>query len=389
MRLKDRDDAARVLRSGRFEGGLYFDRMMSVVVDDANPGFAPLEFEASRYPAKTCDRFCCDFERNTDFKHDRDCGEGVFDVVGARERKVHRADLRAFVLDGKLHSQLTRLNVLCAKVRVAVDAVTHHPTFDLVGERANPCMVCAKNCRTPERQVVRETEERVFEGAHPAVVVEVVGVDVRHDGNARVEMEERAVALVGFGNQPVALANHGTARSPCAALYPAANECGGVVSRFDEDMRHKRSRSRLAVSSRYRDALFSAHGFGEHFRARDDGDPSAPGFDDLRISSVDRGRANDDVGFLQMGRVVSDADLNARRAQVVDHATGGEVRTTDFESTVVHQFCDPAHADATDSNKVQMFDPVLQGDAAPAATWLGPASTSSMHFMTMSWAALG
>ena len=90
-----------------------------------------------------------------------------------------------------------------------------------------------------------------------------------------------------------------------------------------------------------------------------------------------------------MGRVVSNADLNARRAQVVDHTTVGEVRTTDFESTVVHQFSDAAHADAADSNKVQMLDPVLQGAAPPAAAWLGLASTSSMHFMTMSWAALG
>ena len=51
--------------------------------------------------------------------------------------------------------------------------------------------------------LLREVRKLAADGFEVRVVVEVLGIDIEHDGVLRSELGERAVALVGFGNKEI------------------------------------------------------------------------------------------------------------------------------------------------------------------------------------------
>ncbi len=76
-------------------------------------------------------------------------------------------------------------------------------------EAARDRIVGAAHDRTGGRR------DEAFEGAHQpgkvAVVVEVVGLDVRHQRGLGPKVQEGAVALVRFDDEPLAVAERGVA----------------------------------------------------------------------------------------------------------------------------------------------------------------------------------
>ena len=68
-------------------------------------------------------------------------------------------------------------------------------------------IVHAQHRETVERQVVQELDEALLEPLEVAVVrAEMIVVDVGDDGDHRLQMQERGIALVRFGDQVFARA---------------------------------------------------------------------------------------------------------------------------------------------------------------------------------------
>ena len=82
----------------------------------------------------------------------------------------------------------------------------------------------------------------------------------------RREPQERAVALVGLGDEEIARAEP---RVRAERVHLAADDDGGIEARGAEDGRDERRRRRLAVRAGDGDAVLHAHQLGEHLaRAR-------------------------------------------------------------------------------------------------------------------------
>ena len=94
------------------------------------------------------------------------------------------------------------------------------------------------------------------------------------------EQQEAAVALVGFDDEVVALAEP---RGGASLIDAAADDERGVEMRRGEDRSDDRCGRRLAVRTGDGDAVFQPHQFGEHFRARNDRNLVFVRFDDFRI----------------------------------------------------------------------------------------------------------
>ena len=83
------------------------------------------------------------------------------------------------------------------------------------------------------------------------------------------ELQERAVALVGFGDQVLRLAEAGVRAH---GIDAAADDHGGVESAGGEHCGDHRGGGGLAMHAGDGDAVLQAHEFGEHLGALDDRD---------------------------------------------------------------------------------------------------------------------
>ena len=125
-------------------------------------------------------------------------------------------------------------------------------------------LVQAEHGRSVERHPVHERDERVADGVEVSVVIEVLGVDRRHDRDGRRQLQERAVRLVGLGDQELALAEPGVRAE---ARHPSAHDDRRIVVALGEHGADHRGGRRLAVGAGDRDAVLEAHQLGQHLGA--------------------------------------------------------------------------------------------------------------------------
>ena len=118
------------------------------------------------------------------------------------------------------------------------------------------------------------------------VVIQMLAIDVGHDGEDRRELQERSIALIRFHHQKIALADARV--RPAHGRDFAAHHHRGIHARMAQDRRDHRSGGGLAVTARDRDAVFQAHQFGQQFAARDHGNLQAARFLHFGIRFLDR-----------------------------------------------------------------------------------------------------
>ncbi len=164
----------------------------------------------------------------------------------------------------------------------------------------------------PRRQ---ETVEGVDEVVEVAVVVEMVGLDVGHHRDLRIELQERAVALVGLDDDPLAGVPH---RVGADLVDVTPDEKARVQPGFDQDQGQHRGGRGLAVGPGHGDAA-TARGDGgqglgpaEHHQA-----PSAA-LDDLGVCVGDGGGHRHHLGVDHMGGVVAHEDPDPGGSQPIE-----------------------------------------------------------------------
>jgi hypothetical protein len=72
--------------------------------------------------------------------------------------------------------------------------------------RGNRLVIRAGHDAAVKRHFVREVDKRLLQLGEASVTLHVLAVDVRHDGNRRIEHQERAIAFIRFRNQVLAAA---------------------------------------------------------------------------------------------------------------------------------------------------------------------------------------
>ena len=137
--------------------------------------------------------------------------------------------------------------------------------------------------RAVERHLLDELEERRADLGDGCVVIQVLAVDVGDHRQNRAELQERAVAFVGFDHQEIALSHarvgaaHGRGFS---ADHHRRIEAAGIEDRSG----HGRGGG-FAVAAGDGDAVFQAHQFGQQFAARDDRELQTARFLDFGIAA--------------------------------------------------------------------------------------------------------
>ena len=179
---------------------------------------------------------------------------------------------------------------------------------------AESVIVVAGDHHAVKRHAVHELDEGALDVVHVAIAVHVLAVDVgdhREDGR---ELEERAVAFVGFGDQVLRLAQ---ARVGAHGVHAAADDHGGVEPAGGEHGGDHRGGGGLAVHAGDGDAVLQAHQFGQHLGARNDGDVGGARGGDLGIVGANRRAGDDHLGAGDVLGAVAFEDDGAEGGQAL------------------------------------------------------------------------
>jgi hypothetical protein len=195
-----------------------------------------------------------------------------------------------------------------------------------------------------------ELVERGGETREAAVVVEVVGLDVGDDAGFGGELEERAVALVGFDHEPFTLVVRGVG-ADLVEIAPddeARPPTGGA-----QDQRQHRRRCRLAVTAGDGDGPVRRGQRAERVGTSQHGQAAFEGGANLGVRVGD-GRRDDhrvEVRRHVLG-AVTDLGVNAEEPEPFEPARLFQVGTGDAVAHPGEHGCDRAHARSPDPDDV-------------------------------------
>src|SRR3990170_932185 len=248
------------------ERGPDLRRVMAVIVDNRDPVDLALDLEAALHAAETPERRTDYLDVDIELSRHGDCGETVIDIVHPGDGKLEPAEVPAVVRDLEPRAERSERNVLRLIVGLGTHAVRQIPLLNKRDERLNMLFVEAEYGDAVERDLVDEHEERILDLVDVLVVVEVFRVDVRHHGDGRRKFEKAPVALIGFGNEELALPELGVRAK---AVQLAADDDRGVYVACRKNRGHHRGGGRLAVRAGNGHPVLEPHELREHFRAGD------------------------------------------------------------------------------------------------------------------------
>ena len=196
---------------------------------------------------------------------------------------------------------------------------------------------------------VAEVDEGLLERVARAVVVEVVGVDVRDERDRGVVEQERPVRLVGLDDEELALTG---CRADAELLDDAAVHEARVLAELEQAGDDHAGRRGLAVRAGDGHEALAGDEPGEGLRTVQHGQPAVEGELVLGVVLPQRAGHDDRVGVANVGGVVSDRDLGAEVAQGGDVRRVAHVGSGDAMPGAEEQARDAAHAGAADADEV-------------------------------------
>ncbi len=292
-----------------------------------------------------------DGERHVKFEAHADAREGVADVVQAGRVERDAAQALGVKHDVELRRGGDLLDVLGAQRGLAAGAVGDHAAVDVAHDRAHVLVVQAQNRGAEERDAVGVLDECRLDVVEAAGVrIEVVLLDVGdncHDGR---EAQKRAVVLVGFHDDHVAVAADGVgAEGRDLAAHDDRRLQTGVIRHHADH----RGRRRFAVRARDADAFAHPHELAQHLGALDARDEAPLGLNGLGVLiRLDRRGVHHHVHVLHVFRLMPLVDRRTQRFQPRRRVALLEVRARDLKASGEEHLSDRRHADAADADHV-------------------------------------
>ena len=181
----------------------------------------------------------------------------------------------------------------------------------------------------------------------------MLAVNVGDDGEDGRELEERAVAFVGLGDQVLRFAEAGVGAH---GIHASADHDGGIEAAGGKHGGDHRGGGGLAVHAGDRDAVLQAHQFGEHLGARNDGNVRGAGRGDFGIVGANRRADDNHFGAGDVVGAVAFEDDRAERGQTLGDRRGLQVGAGNLVAEVEQDLGNAAHADAADADEVHALD---------------------------------
>ena len=288
-----------------------------------------------------------------------DCahGQSVVDIVVAGHCQTDVAGDLAPLLQVELEEAgLVLVDVQCLIVTVVLDAEGAHAAIQRVHDVHGVLVVgVGKDHEAGHQGKALEGELQL---AHAAVVIQMVVVDVQHDGQIRSQLQEGLGELAGLDDDVVALA--GLAVAVDQGQLAADDRRRITAGQLQRGGDHG-SGGGLAVGAGNADALLvqSAH-IAQQDAALDGGDAIGRSGAQLHIILGDRSRVDHHIHADDVVRTVAQRDLDAHLPLVADDAAVQHVAAGDLVALGCEDLDQRVHAAAAAADEVDLFYIVQQ-----------------------------
>ena len=360
MRLEHGHDPAVEPGLGGSQGRADLRWVVAVVVDHGHAAGAAQDLEAALDAREPLQRTLNGGERNLEIQRHADRGEGVEHVVAPGNLQPALADDGAALDDLEAARHPLQVRPPRHQIRRRLEPVRDDALLDARDQQLDVRLVQAQDRRAVERHLVDERHEGVADRVEVAVVIEVLGVHGRDDGDRRRQLQERAVGLVGFRHQELAPAEAGVRAEVRHATADHDRRVEATLREHGPD--HRRGRG-LAVGAGHRDPVLEPHQLGQHLGPRNGRDLVLARRLDLDVVARDRGRIDDHVSALDVLGAVADEDLRPEHGQPLDRVVASLVGAGHPIAEVHEDLGDPRHAAAADSHEVDLLVALKHGRA--------------------------
>ena len=198
MRLKNADEPLWIRLLRRLQRRCNLCRMMRIVVNDPNTAFFSLRLKAALRSVESREPRGELFKRHTDGKPRHDAGERIEHVVTARDVERDMSQSFVAVPDIKRDARALHRDVLCAIVCRMVDGIGQIFFVDRLYDVPQVFVIHAENSPAAIARVLNELMECLDDVFHRAVMIHVIIFNICHNGDERMQLQKRAVALVRF-----------------------------------------------------------------------------------------------------------------------------------------------------------------------------------------------
>ena len=142
-------------------------------------------------------------------------------------------------------------------LRTFAQSISHHGFGELRHDRAHIGVVGAQHGHAIERQALDKIDKGLLQLVQRVVVgLHVVGVDIGDDRQHRLQMKERGIRFVGFGDDELTGTQTGVR---AGALQPAADDKGRIQSALGQHAGSETGGCGFAMRASHCDALFQPH----------------------------------------------------------------------------------------------------------------------------------
>ena len=218
------------------------------------------------------------------------------------------------------------------------------------GQAHSALILPARHQQPTGHQAPGKLDENMFELLARMVAIQMIGLHVRHDLNSRGIVQERAIRLVGLGDEDVSAAQ---VRARAQLGQHAAHGHRRVQpARRQRDRQHARGRG-LTVRPGHAHETHTRRRQSQRLGAVNHQLTARPCDRQLRVVLADRRRHHNYRCRVHMRGLVTNKDTHPDGAQVLEHGGILAVRSLHGRATRGQQLRDDAHAGTTDANQME------------------------------------
>src|ERR1017187_8517597 len=353
MGLEEDVDAPETAHAGAIQGRADFGGMVAVIVDDGDAALDAAHLKAAVDAVEGGKGFADFVGGDFEFHGDGDGGHGVEHVVAARNAQVEAAQVGGAIAQAEIAGKGVEGQFRGFHVGLRGGSIGDDAALDGGQNALHVGVVQAHDHGAVKRHLVDEFDKGGAGGFDGRIVVHVFAIDVgdhRQDGG---ELQEGAVAFVGFGHQEIAAAHarvgaaHGT--------NTATDHYRGIQARVIENGGGHGSGGGLTVAAGHGDAVLQAHQLGQHFAARDDRDLQAARLLHFGVGFVHGGADHQRTRTGDVRRSVAFEDARAHGFEALGGRRKLKVGTADLVSEVEQHFGYAAHSDSADPREMEVL----------------------------------
>ena len=219
------------------------------------------------------------------------------------------------------------------------------------GRQAHRALVLrAGHQEAPGHHAASELDENLLKLLARVVAIQMIGLHVCHDLDGRRIVQERAIRLIGLGDEHVTRTQ---VRTRPQLRQNAAHRHGRIQPARRQCNRQHARRRRLTVRARHADETHARRGQRQCLRAVDNPLPALTRDRQFRVALADRRGHHDDGSRVHVGGIMTDVDSHAYRTQMLEDTGILTIRPLNRRAARGQQLRDDAHSRAADTNQME------------------------------------